>query len=65
MKQVFEPKASPLFRPSLKDLAPTLVLVAEIDLLHDEAILYYDRLQKEGVESKLKIYEGAFHGFFR
>lgn len=65
MKQVFDPKVSPLFRESLRDLAPTLVLVAEVDVLHDEGVLYYERLKNEGVDSDLKVYKGAFHGCLR
>ena len=65
MQQIYDPRISPLFRKRLSDLSPTLVLVAEVDVLHDEALLYYKRLQKEGVPSDLKIYKGAYHGFFR
>ena len=65
MQQIYDPRISPLFRKRLSDLSPTLVLVAEVDVLHDEALLYYKRLQKEGVPSELKIYKGAFHAIFR
>lgn len=65
MQQMYDPRISVLFRESVGDLSPTLVLVAEVDILHDEAILYYNRLQKEGVPSELKVYKGGFHGFFR
>ena len=65
MQQIYDPRISPLFRKSLSDLSPTLVLVAEVDVLHDEALLYYKRLQKEGVPSELIIYKGAYHAFFR
>ena len=54
-----------MFRESLKDLSPKLILVAEVDILYDEQILYHKRLQDEGVQSDLKIYKGAFHAFFR
>ena len=64
MQQIYDPRISPLFRESLSDLSPTLVLVAEVDVLHDVALLYYKRLQKEGLPSDLKIYKGTYHGFF-
>ena len=65
MQQIFDPRISVLFRESLKDLSPKLILVAEVDILHDEQILYHKRLLEEGVQSDLKIYKGAFHAFFR
>ena len=65
MQQIYDPRISVLFRESLKDLSPSLVLMAEVDLLNDEILLYYKRLQREGVPSDLKLYKGTYHGFFR
>ncbi|MDD9301772.1 MAG: alpha/beta hydrolase [Desulfobacter sp.] len=45
-------KASPLLEPSLKNLAPAMVITAEFDVLRDEGKAYADRLQKAGIHVK-------------
>ena len=44
------------------NLPKTFIAVAECDILKSEAIDYYNQI-KENVETKLKIYDGALHGF--
>jgi acetyl esterase len=57
------PTASPLRAPSLRDLPPALVVVAEHDPLHDEGVAYAARLRADGVETMLLDVPGVFHGF--
>lgn len=57
-------QASPLFADSHANLPPALVLLAELDLLHDEGVDYHHKLQASGVSSELKVYPGMIHAFF-
>jgi acetyl esterase len=57
------PYISPLRAPSLANLPPALVLVAEYDPLRDQGQAYAKRLAEEGVPTELMNYEGAIHGF--
>ena len=56
-------RASPLLAPTLKGLAPALVLLAGIDPLCAEGEAYAARLEKEGVATTVKRYPGQLHGF--
>lgn len=55
--------ASPLEAPSLEGFSSTYMEVAEFDCLHDEGILFFERLQEAGVKSELHEVKGACHGF--
>jgi acetyl esterase/lipase len=55
--------AAPARRHDLAGLPPTWIGVGELDLFHDEDVLYAQRLQAAGVPTTLEIVEGAFHGF--
>ena len=57
------PYISPLRAPSLANLPPALVLVAEYDPLYDQGQAYAKRLAEDGVPTELLNYEGAIHGF--
>ena len=57
------PYISPLRAPSLANLPPALVLIAEYDPLRDQGQAYAKRLAEEGVPTELLNYEGAIHGF--
>jgi acetyl esterase len=59
-----DPRISPLRAPDVHGLPPTLVLVAEHDPLHDEGVLYAERLAASGVETELLEFPGMAHGFF-
>ena len=56
-------RASPLLAPSLKGLAPALVVLAGFDPLCAEGEVYAARLQKEGVTTTVTRYPGQLHGF--
>jgi acetyl esterase len=56
-------RASPLLAPSLKGVAPALVMTAGFDPLVDEGKAYADRLTREGVKTEYICYEGQVHGF--
>ena len=58
------PHASPLYAESLKDLPSATVITAEYDPLRDEGEDYGRRLSAAGVATKVKRYDGVFHGFF-
>ncbi len=59
-----EPGCSPLRAPSLRGVAPALVLTAACDVLRDEGAAYAERLRDEGVEVAHTEYPGTLHGFF-
>ena len=56
-------RASPLLAPSLKGVAPALVLTAGFDALVDEGREYAERLKGEGVEVEYREYADMIHGF--
>ena len=55
--------AAPARRQDLSGLPPAWIGVGTCDLFHDEDVAYARRLQEAGVPCRLKIVEGAFHGF--
>lgn len=55
--------ASPMEAPSLEFFPPTYIEVAEYDCLHDEGVLFAERLRKEGVAVELHEVKGACHGY--
>jgi len=55
--------ASPLEAPSLQGFPPTYMEVAEFDVLHDEGVMFYDRLRSSKVEAKLYEMKGTCHGY--
>ncbi|OAA54249.1 Alpha/beta hydrolase fold-3 [Niveomyces insectorum RCEF 264] len=59
------PDVSPLLVASdqLAGLAPTVVHVAGLDLMRDEALLFEDKLKKAGVKTTLYTYPGLPHVF--
>jgi acetyl esterase len=56
-------RISPLRAESLTGLPPALVVVAEHDPLHDEGLLYAERLAAHGVETEVVEFPGMVHGF--
>ena len=55
-------RASPLFAPSLKDVAPAYVMTVGYDPLADEGDAYVRRLRQAGVEVEHRHYPGQIHG---
>jgi acetyl esterase len=56
-------RASPLLAPSLKGVAPAMVLTAGFDPLQDEGREYAERLKREGVAVEYRDYADMIHGF--
>lgn len=57
-------RASPLLRPSLKGVAPALIISAEHDPLVDENEAYAKRLRADGVPTEYVCFPGMIHPFF-
>jgi acetyl esterase len=58
-----DPYVSPLHARDLSGLAPALVITAEVDVLHDDAIAYVERLVEAGVPTVHRDFAGVPHGF--
>jgi acetyl esterase len=58
-----DPRISPLAAASLAGLPPAYLVVAEFDPLHDEGLLYADKLKKAGVACEVVDYAGLVHDF--
>lgn len=58
-----DPEASPIFYPdeSFKKVAPAFIVAAGCDILRGEAEAYHEKLLKNGVPTKLNIYDGVPH----
>lgn len=58
-----DPESSPLFYPdeSFKNVPPAFIAAAECDVLRSEAEAYHDKLQRNGIKSKIVIYKGVPH----
>ena len=55
--------AAPARRRDLSGLPPAWIGVGAFDVLHDEDVLYAERLRQAGVPCELQVVEGAYHGF--
>jgi acetyl esterase len=60
-----DPDASPLRDRDLAGVAPAYVLIADHDVLRDEAAAYADALEGAGVAVTRRTWPGTIHGFFR
>ncbi len=59
-----DPRASPILEPDVSDLAPAVMIAAQIDPLRDEGKAYASKLRNAGVSVRYHLYEGVVHGFF-
>ena len=57
------PYASPSRQEDYSNLPPAYSFVCSEEPFLDETITYFNNLAKAGVEAKLDIYEGMYHGF--
>ncbi|MFD7262707.1 alpha/beta hydrolase [Streptomyces sp. NPDC059874] len=57
------PHVSPLHAPDLSGLPPTLIVLADCDVLRDEGLAYGRRLAAAGVDCTVQLHPGVFHGF--
>ncbi|MGB3641076.1 MAG: alpha/beta hydrolase [Rivularia sp. (in: cyanobacteria)] len=62
-RDILEPYFSPLLTPLLSNLPPALIIAAEYDVLHDENLIYAQRLQTANNQVKFIDYPGMVHGF--
>ena len=53
----------PARRVDLSGLSPAWIGVGDLDIFHDEDVVYAQRLKECNVECELEIIPGAFHGF--
>lgn len=59
---VTDPAISPLYA-ELHGLPPTLIQVGTAELLHDDSTRLAARFEAAGVEARLEVWEGMFHGW--
>ncbi|WEV59122.1 alpha/beta hydrolase [Bifidobacterium sp. ESL0728] len=55
--------AAPARVQDLSGLPPTLSYVGDIEPFHDETVTYMNRLTAAGVETRFRVFPGAFHVF--
>ena len=55
--------AVPMKNPLPKTLPPTYIETAEFDCLHDEAILYAEKIKNHTTELQIHETKGTFHGY--
>ncbi|MDP6706081.1 MAG: alpha/beta hydrolase [Alphaproteobacteria bacterium] len=63
-KDVGDWRASPIKAASHAGLAPALIVAAEYDVLHDDAVAYAETLRGAGVPVTYSEYPGMIHAFF-
>lgn len=59
-----DPYASPLMADDLSGLPPATVILAELDPLRSQGVVYAEMLEAAGVDVTATIYEGVTHEFF-
>uniref|UniRef100_A0A0B6ZXF3 Alpha/beta hydrolase fold-3 domain-containing protein n=1 Tax=Arion vulgaris TaxID=1028688 RepID=A0A0B6ZXF3_9EUPU len=61
---VLDSRFNPMFTTDLQNVSEVYIITSQYDVLRDEAIMYGQRLQENGVKVTLQHYWHAFHGFF-
>ncbi len=62
-KDSLSPLMSPLLSNDFTRLSPTLIIAAEKDPLHDDAVLYGEALEKDGSKVRVLTAADSMHGF--
>ncbi|KAJ9640563.1 hypothetical protein H2204_003191 [Knufia peltigerae] len=58
-------KVSPILAPNFADLAPALILTADMDVLRDEGEAYAEKMKRAGCTVELVRFKGAPHTFMQ
>jgi acetyl esterase/lipase len=61
---VLDPRFNTMFVPDVKNVAAAYIITSQYDVLRDEATMYGQRLQENGVKVVFQHYWHGFHGFF-
>ncbi|RVU34889.1 alpha/beta hydrolase [Hwanghaeella grinnelliae] len=64
MAQLEDWRVSPILASSFEGLPPAIIQLAELDVLHDEGVLYAEKLREAGVPVEVKEYKGQIHAFY-
>lgn len=59
-----DPYLSPIWAADHAGLPPAHIVVAELDPLADDAVVYAEKLGRSGVPVEVSRYHGVMHGFF-
>ncbi|XP_076444278.1 carboxylesterase NlhH-like [Babylonia areolata] len=62
--RILDPYFAPLMAEDVSNVPPAYFVMANIDILRDEGLLYAERLRRAGVETEVDFYPGMSHGFF-
>ena len=60
---IADPSLSLLFNDDFRGLPPTFIVTPEYDILGDDAVVFCEYLLAFGVEVKIHVARGTFHGF--